>query len=707
MDLLSLLLQLAFLAVFSVTVWQYLKHPGRLQLAVVAVFATTAIAFGISLLTAAAPQMADTLRPLTVTVILAQPYLVLRLVGMLLPLPRWAAPAVFVGFVLSAGLLVILPEPPAAATLLVVTYFVAVELAAATLLAWLSQRRFGLPRVRLATAGGATALFGLAILIAGVALAATGEAGATATAISRLAALAAGVGYLAAFMPPLWLRQLAQRAVAFDLTHALVATPTGTEANVLWRQLAAAAQQILGARTVRVLDVEGHTLVASEGADSAPDDASVDPPETVVEVPLLAAGKRLGTLVAVLEGRALFVEDDAALLKLLASSTARTVQREDAVVRLSEARAALEASGTIRASEARFRALLEAHPNAILAVDPAGMVAWSTGTAAELFGYPRSTLVGTPLSALVHLDGDEVDYAPPDGAPIWRAETTARRLDGSSFPVDIALSQFESEGEHFGLAVIADITRRHAADQIRDRFLGILSHELRTPITSIFGGTQLLLSRGERLETEDRDDLLKDVAAEAERLHRIVENLLVLARVERGAELGGARPVLLNRVLTDLMNRERLLWPQVTINLHLPPDVPIVAADEEYLAQVMRNLLSNAAKYAGSGARVDVSVSNSGPEVSILVRDSGPGFAAEEADELFRLYFRSPETAATPGAGIGLFVSRQLVVAMGGRMWARPLSEGGAEFGFTLPVYAEDGATAADHADGARTGAPA
>jgi signal transduction histidine kinase len=102
-----------------------------------------------------------------------------------------------------------------------------------------------------------------------------------------------------------------------------------------------------------------------------------------------------------------------------------------------------------------------------------------------------------------------------------------------------------------------------------------------------------------------------------------------------------------------------------------------------------------------------VTVSNSGPEVSILVRDSGPGFAAEEADELFRLYFRSPETAATPGAGIGLFVSRQLVVAMGGRMWARPLPEGGAEFGLTLPVYAEDGATAADHRDGARTGAPA
>jgi PAS domain S-box-containing protein len=648
------------------------------------------------------------LRPLTVTVILAQPYLVLRLVGMLMPLPRWAVPAVFVGFVLSAGLLVTLPEPPPAATLLVVIYFVAVELAAATLLAWLSQRRFGLPRVRLAMAGGATALFGIAILIAGVASAATaGEAGAAATALSQLAALAAGLGYLAAFMPPRWLRQLAQRAVAFDLTHALVATPTGTEANVLWRQLAAAAQQILGARSVYVLDPEGRTIVASEGAEGMPHAASADSPETMVEVPLLAAGKRLGTLAARLDGPALFVEDDAGLLRLLASSTARTVQREDAVVRLSEARAALEASATVRASEARFRALLEAHPNAILAVDPAGMVAWSTGTAAELFGYSRSTLVGTPLSTLVQLDGDGVSHTSTDGAPIWRAETTAHRLDGSRFPVDIALSQFESEGEHFGLAVIADITRRHAADQIRDRFLGILSHELRTPITSIFGGTQLLLSRGERLEAQVRDGLLRDVAAEAERLHRIVENLLVLARVERGADLGGARPVLLNRVLTDLLDRERVLWPQVTINLDIPPDVPIVAADEEYLAQVMRNLLSNAAKYAGPGARVDVSVSNGGLEVSILVRDSGPGFAAEEADELFRLYFRSPEMAATPGAGIGLFVSRQLVVAMGGRMWARPLSDGGAEFGFTLPVYAEDEETAADDRDEARTVAPA
>jgi PAS domain S-box-containing protein len=721
MDLLSLILQLAFFGVFGATLWRFLRRPGWLELAVVAVFATTALTFGIAFLEPFAPTLPETLRPVSTTALLAQPFLVVLLASIVSPVPRWAPMVAFVGFVASSLLMLLTPDRPVPVLLFAVGYFVVVESAAAVGLAMESQRRYGLPRVRIALAAAATALFGIAILIGGVALAAAGgtEAPESAQILSRLAALAAALGYLAAFLPPLWLRRLAQRAVAFDVTHALVAAPTGTQAGVLWRQLALAAREILGADRVAVYDTAGRPLtddIADRGeigdaADIRRPDRAAD---RTVEVPLLTEGSRVGKLVAHLDGRPLFVEDDIVLLELLGSSTARTVQREDAVARLSDARAALDASAAVRASEARFRALLEAHPNAILAIDSKGTVTWSTGTAAELFGFVREELVGMPLSELVQLEGAGVDRTPPDTDTVWRAETTATRADGETFPVEVALSNFEAEGQTFDLAVVADITWRHAADQVRDRFLGILSHELRTPITSIFGGSQLLLSRGERLTPEDRRELVGDVAAEAERLQRIVENLLVLARVERGAEFGGSRPVLLNRALADLLQRERTLWPQVTINLDIPEEVPIVAADDEYLAQVMRNLLSNAAKYAGVGATIDVSVAVNGTsEVAILVRDNGPGIVAAEADELFRLYFRSPDTAATPGAGIGLFVCRQLVLAMGGRIWARSRPEGGAEFGLTLPVYEDENQSARPgwgsgaHAPASATFAPA
>jgi signal transduction histidine kinase len=219
----------------------------------------------------------------------------------------------------------------------------------------------------------------------------------------------------------------------------------------------------------------------------------------------------------------------------------------------------------------------------------------------------------------------------------------------------------------------------------------VLSHELRTPVTSIYGGTQLLLGRGARLDADTRNELLVGVAAEAERLQRMIENLVAMARIERGGDFGGARPVLLDRVVKQLVEREQALWPEVTITLTSNGPVQMVAADEEYLAQIMRNLLSNAAKYSGPGSTVEVSLEDGEGEVLVHVRDNGPGIAQEDSDRLFGLYYRAaPASKTAPGAGIGLFVCRELVATMGGRIWARPLAERGAEFGFSIPAYVDE-----------------
>ena len=140
--------------------------------------------------------------------------------------------------------------------------------------------------------------------------------------------------------------------------------------------------------------------------------------------------------------------------------------------------------------------------------------------------------------------------------------------------------------------------------------------------------------------------------------------------------------VLLERIIKQLVEREKALWPGVTINLASNGPVQMVAADEEYLAQIMRNLLSNAAKYSGAGSTVEVSLEDTEGEVLIRVRDNGPGIAEDDADRLFGLYYRSAQQATTaPGAGIGLFVCRELVAAMGGRIWAESRPEGGSSSG--------------------------
>ncbi|MBI3750878.1 MAG: PAS domain S-box protein [Chloroflexi bacterium] len=709
MDPFLLLLQAAFYLTFAVTLWRWITRRGPLELAVTAVFAPIAALFLLSLLNGFAPSLSPVFRPILVTLLFLQPWFVVHLVDQIRPVSNRVSWLVLAGCIASTGAILI-GTGVALATLTAVVFFFAIQAAAAARLATDSRRRIGVARVRLATAALATALFGFAILLAGVASAATGGAsGSTIQIVTRSLALAAGIGYLVAFVPPAWLRRQAYRLMAFDLMRHLVAPDADSSTGRLWADLASSAREILGARRVTILSAPDGLPLAMVGDPeeaSQPVGALEPPPATLgarmrealrskggvlshVEVALRPGGGR-EHLVAEIEGRALFAEDDVALLSLLGALTARTVDREEALITLGQARHALEESAATKASEARFRALLEADPNAILALDRQNTVVWATRQAGELFGGEAARLSGMALADLVALPHDLRPAVGTD-RPVFRADTTGRRLDGTHFPAEIARTTFELDGQPFELAVVSDVSWRHEAAQIRDRFLGVLSHELRTPVTSIYGGTQLLLGRGARLDEETRTELLVSVAAESERLQRMIENLVALARIERGAEFAPARPVLLDRVIRDLIDRERQLWPELTIKLEIPHPVQMVSAEEEYLGQVVRNLLSNAAKYSGPGSTIDVEILDGDSGVDVFIRDNGPGISDEESDKLFTLYYRATTQAATaPGAGIGLFICKELVTLMGGRIWARPRPGGGAEFGFSLPAYVEE-----------------
>ena len=694
MDLLSILLQLAFFVLFVATLWRFVRRRTRLDLAVVAIFASTAAIFSYALLNVLAPGQFTYLQPVAVTILLAQPVLVFWLVALIRRLPRWVVPLAVVGWIAATGSIVLAPPRFAPSLIFVALFFMAGEGTAALLLMREAQKRFGLHRIRLGLAGLATALFGASILIAALGSAATPVGvESPATAASRLIALLAAIGYLGAFAPPAWLRRLGQRAVAFDISRAQTLTPSGTEPRVLWSSLAAAARDILGAQAARVTNADQEILATTDEAAvwPAPDTRPARGTSRIV-VPLRAPNQREARLEAQLDGQPLFIEEDLAVLSLLGSITVRAVEREEALVRLAEARQELQAAAEIRASEARFRALLAADPNSVLAVDGEGRISWATGPTAGLFGRPAHELAGLRIGDVIQLSTTDAGAGfGPDGdssgSRVRRVEATARRNDGTTFPADVALTDFELDDRVFRLYVVSDATWRHEASLMRDRFLGILSHELRTPVTAIYGGTRLLLKKSSQLDPESRAELLESVATEADRLERIIENLLVMARVERGADFFETRPVALRAAMSELVSRERQLWPDLKIELAVEQGLPLVAADEDYLALIVRNLISNAAKYAGSTARVQITAGHEDDAVAVRFLDDGPGLPAESAEDLFNLYYRAPAASNTPGAGIGLFVCRGLVNAIGGRIWARQRPEGGAEFGFSVPLY--------------------
>jgi PAS domain S-box-containing protein len=692
MDVLTLLIAAAFYFLFAVSIWRYLRHRGQLELAVVLVFTSTAALFAVSFLNTLFPAVAPYSGPIAVTLLVAQPALMVGLVGLIVRLPRWAGPAAAVGFV-AAVATYYLTNRGVVGILFLVGYFAFTEIAAAIVLIREGRRRQGFPRVRLTIAGTASVLFGLSILISGLASAARGGAGTpadpTIQALSRSLAFFAGLGYLAAFVPPEWLRNIAHRALAFDLMRSIASSPTGTEQRVLWGALASAASGILGTNRIRITagqDILAHDI-DPELSERRTDE---DHRASALEVPIMLDGRGVATLYADLGGRPLFLEDDVALIEMLGSLTARAVERERAVATLTDAARAADEAEAVRASEARFRALLEADPNAIMSVDAAGMIRWATKTAAEMFQLPETELVGRRLDDIV-APATSARSSTGSSAPVLRYEATGRRRSGETFPAEVARTPFTFDGEPSHMVVVTDVTWRQEADAMRDRFIDVLSHELRTPVTSIYGGTQVLLSKGSSLEDETRNVLLADVGAEAERLQRMIENLLILARVERGADVLEVSPVLLHRMLPELVARERAMWPGIKLDIDVPVSVPLVSGDEPSISLVIRNLISNAAKYAGSDAHVQVTVDDTaGDEVILRVEDDGPGISVAEADQLFELYFRSETASPAPGSGIGLFVCRQLVAAMGGRMWAKSRETGGAEFGFSLPLWVEE-----------------
>lgn len=334
----------------------------------------------------------------------------------------------------------------------------------------------------------------------------------------------------------------------------------------------------------------------------------------------------------------------------------------------------------------------------IMFIPAIALVAWYRGLlggiAATLLGAVADALLFTPalFVAAANLESVQIRLLAylAGGTAVsyltYRLRSERDRARRESAQRKVALEQAASMSDELGRRTASE---RRAAE-LRDAYNSIVSHELRTPITAILGGAKLLARRDRPLDEPTRLELIDDLEAEAERLYRLVEDLLVLSRSEGGAIENHDDPVALSHLLPRIVNSEQVRWPGVHFEVKIASS-ETARGDETYVEQVVRNLLSNAAKYSPAGGTVEVVVDDVPDGVRVQVLDSGVGLREEEVDRLFALYYRSPDTSGNVGgAGIGLFVCRALVEAMGGRIWAAPRPGGGAEFGFLLERIAED-----------------
>ena len=226
-------------------------------------------------------------------------------------------------------------------------------------------------------------------------------------------------------------------------------------------------------------------------------------------------------------------------------------------------------------------------------------------------------------------------------------------------------------------------------ERLKSDFVSTVSHELRTPLAAIYGAAMTLKREDVPLSADQRDGMLSVVAGESERLARIVNDILLASRLDSDmvdVSIGRADPV--DLVQTVIAAAQAHLAPGIELTSDLPEDSPAVAADADKIRQVLVNLVENAIKYSPDGGRVSVTLTPSGERLRFSVIDHGLGIPASEHGRIFEKFYRlDPNlTRGVGGTGLGLYICREIVRRMDGRIWVESEPGRGSTFSFDLPL---------------------
>jgi two-component system sensor histidine kinase KdpD len=241
--------------------------------------------------------------------------------------------------------------------------------------------------------------------------------------------------------------------------------------------------------------------------------------------------------------------------------------------------------------------------------------------------------------------------------------------------------------ERARLAEEAERAQVHAeTERLRNSLLSSVSHDLRTPLASITGAASTLLEGEARLDPATRRDLLEALHEEADRLTRLVQNLLEMTRLEAGALQPRSEWHPIEEVVGAALGRFAKALAPRTVTTRIPPELPLIPMDDVLIEQVLINLIDNVLKYTPPGSPIEVAAEDIGGAVLVEIADRGPGLPPGEEKLIFEKFHRSDAGRSARGAGLGLAICRGIVQAHGGRIWAENRPGGGVAVRFTLPV---------------------
>jgi PAS domain S-box-containing protein len=393
--------------------------------------------------------------------------------------------------------------------------------------------------------------------------------------------------------------------------------------------------------------------------------------------PLIARGRTLGTIsLGTIEGQPRFDESDLAM----AMELARRIS-----LALDNARLFSEAQERAHAAEA-----LEYVDDGVILVDEAGIVRLWNPTAAISLRRTAVDAVGRPIAELLGGDWHSLQSRIPVASELQaggasRAQTLPVEVQGEERWLSISAVRFPGGTVY----AFRDVTDERAVEQMKTDFVSTVSHELRTPLAAIYGAAMTLRRRDVVVEESQRDRLLEVVSSEADRLARIVNDILWASRLESGRMSIAIERCDAAAIANEVVDVLRSRAPEgIEVVVSKSRGLPQVAADPDKLRQILTNLIDNAIKYSPDGGRVEVEIGRSGGRVRFRVADEGLGIPPAEQDRIFEKFFRlDPNlTRGVGGTGLGLYISRELVMRMNGRIWVDSDGRSGSSFFLELPI---------------------
>jgi two-component system sensor histidine kinase KdpD len=228
------------------------------------------------------------------------------------------------------------------------------------------------------------------------------------------------------------------------------------------------------------------------------------------------------------------------------------------------------------------------------------------------------------------------------------------------------------------------------ASELRAALFSSVTHDLRTPLSSIKASASGLLAEGSHYSEEERRDVLLTVVEEADHLNLIVGNLLDLARMRAGALVPSTQPILIDEVIGSVLQRMRRSLDGVVVRTAIRPELPAVEADPVQIGQVLSNIIENAVRFSPKGSEIQISAARWRSAIQVRITDQGPGIPEGDRDRVFEEFYRQDAGTGRGGTGLGLSIARAVLVAHGGRIWASAAPGGGTAVSFELPIAPGD-----------------